>query len=64
MSFIALLNLAKQYFEQRRLNETFGHLENHILRDIGFIRTEGRIRPLNPIHPEQTPPPERPLSES
>lgn len=64
MSFIALLNLVKQYFEQRRLNETFGHLENHVLRDIGFVRTNVGIRPLNPSDVEQNPPPERPLKDS
>lgn len=64
MSFIALLNLAKQYFEQRRLNETFGHLENHVLRDIGFVRTDVGIRPLNATATEQSPPPERPLKNS
>ncbi|CUB03488.1 hypothetical protein [Marinomonas fungiae] len=64
MSFIALLNLAKDYFEQRRLNQTFGHLENHILRDIGFVRTDVGIRPLNPVASEQSPPPERPLKDS
>lgn len=64
MSFIALLNLAKQYLEQRRLNATFGHLEDHVLRDIGFVRTDAGIRPLKPTLKEQTPPPERPLKDS
>lgn len=63
MSFVALLNYLKDYFEQRRLNETFGHLENHVLRDIGFVRTEVGIRPLNPTATEQNPPPETPLED-
>ncbi|SBS31410.1 hypothetical protein MAQ5080_01964 [Marinomonas aquimarina] len=52
MSFIALLNIAKEYFEQRRLNQTFGHLEDHVLRDVGFVRTASGIRPLKPTREE------------
>ena len=62
MSFIALLNFAKEYFEQRRLNQTFGHLDNHVLRDIGFIRTDVGIRPLNPHAKGETAPPQSELS--
>ena len=62
MSFIALLNFVKEYVEQRRLNQTFSHLDNHVLRDIGFVRTDAGIRPLNPNAKSETPPPKSELN--
>ncbi|ADZ91134.1 DUF1127 domain-containing protein [Marinomonas mediterranea] len=47
MSIIALFNLAKEYFVRRQYEATFKHLDNHSLRDIGFHREDGRIRPLS-----------------
>ncbi|MBJ7539089.1 hypothetical protein [Marinomonas transparens] len=46
MSIIALFNLAKEYLEARRTNQVFRHLDNHYLKDIGFYRDNGHIRPL------------------
>jgi len=46
MSIIALFNLAKEYFEVRRTNQAFRRLDDHYLRDIGFYRSNGQIRPL------------------
>ena len=46
MSIIALFNAAKDYFETRRTNQVFRHLDDHYLRDLGFCRDNGRIRPL------------------
>lgn len=63
MSLIALLNYAKEYLEQRRLNETFKHLDNHVLRDIGFIRDNGRIRPISGAIKDQSTPPDQELSD-
>lgn len=46
MSIIALFNAAKEYFEARRTNQVFRHLDDHYLKDIGFYRDNGHIRPL------------------
>lgn len=46
MSIIALFNAAKDYFETRRTNRVFRQLDDHYLRDIGFHRDNGHIRPL------------------
>ena len=46
MSIIALFNAAKEYFEARRTNQLFRQLDDHYLKDIGFYRDNGQIRPL------------------
>lgn len=46
MSIIALFNAAKEYFEARRTNQIFRQLDDHYLKDIGFYRDNGQIRPL------------------
>ena len=46
MSIIALFNAAKEYFETRRTNQLFRQLDDHYLKDIGFYRDNGHIRPL------------------
>ncbi|ETI62146.1 DUF1127 domain-containing protein [Marinomonas profundimaris] len=46
MSIIALFNAAKEYFENRRTNQIFRQLDDHYLKDIGFHRDNGHIRPL------------------
>lgn len=46
MSIIALFNAAKDYFETRRTNHVFRQLDDHFLKDIGFYRDNGHIRPL------------------
>ncbi|MDE8602927.1 hypothetical protein M3I01_008320 [Marinomonas sp. RSW2] len=46
MSIIALFNAAKDYFETRRTNQVFRQLDDHYLKDIGFYRDNGHIRPL------------------
>ena len=46
MSIIALFNAAKGYFEARRTNQVFRHLDDHYLKDLGFHRDNGCIRPL------------------
>lgn len=46
MSIIALFNAAKEYFEARRTNQLFRQLDDHYLKDIGFYRDNGHIRPL------------------
>jgi len=46
MSIIALFNAAKDYFEARRTNKVFRQLDDHYLKDIGFYRDNGHIRPL------------------
>jgi|TARA_R110001606_G_C15078176_1_gene616910 hypothetical protein len=46
MSIIALFNAAKDYFETRRTNHVFRQLDDHYLKDIGFYRDNGHIRPL------------------
>ncbi|BFM48428.1 hypothetical protein [Marinomonas sp. THO17] len=46
MSIIALFNAAKDYLEARRTNQIFRHLDDHYLKDIGFYRDNGHIRPL------------------
>lgn len=46
MSIIALFNAAKEYFEARRTNQAFRQLDDHYLKDIGFYRDNGQIRPL------------------
>ena len=46
MSIIALFNAAKEYFEARRTNQAFRQLDDHYLKDIGFYRDNGHIRPL------------------
>lgn len=58
MSIIALFNLAKEYFEQRKTEQTFRHLDNHFLKDIGFHRENGHIRPLSGNHDENDKPQE------
>lgn len=50
MSIIALFNAAKDYFEARRTNQVFRHLDDHYLKDIGFYRDNGRIRPISGIN--------------
>ncbi|TDO99925.1 hypothetical protein [Marinomonas balearica] len=47
MSLIALINAAKEYFIRRQYEASFKQLDNHSLKDIGFYREEGRIRPLS-----------------
>lgn len=47
MSIIALFNLAKDYLEARKTNQAFRHLDDHFLKDIGFHRENGQIRPLS-----------------
>lgn len=47
MSIIALFNAAKDYLHRRHTDRTFRHLDDHYLRDIGFYREEGHIRPLS-----------------
>ncbi|MBJ7555155.1 DUF1127 domain-containing protein [Marinomonas spartinae] len=47
MSIIALFNLAKDYLEARRTKQAFRHLDDHFLKDIGFHRENGQIRPLS-----------------
>lgn len=47
MSIIALFSLAKEYFAARRTNQAFRQLDDHYLRDIGFYRSNGQIRPLS-----------------
>lgn len=64
MSLIALMNYLKDSIEQRRTNATFKHLDDHVLRDIGFIRDQGNIRPLSGIQKERIRPPEKRLSDS
>lgn len=59
MSLIALMNYLKDYLEQRRTNATFRHLDNHVLRDIGFIRDQGNIRPLSGVCHDSSRPPEK-----
>lgn len=46
MSIIALFNLAKEYLVARHTNRTFRHLDDHYLKDLGFYRDNGQIRPL------------------
>jgi hypothetical protein len=46
MSIIALFNAAKDYFAARRTNQAFRQLDDHYLKDIGFYRDNGHIRPL------------------
>ncbi len=46
MSIIALFSAAKEYFEARRTNQLFRQLDDHYLKDIGFYRDNGHIRPL------------------
>ncbi|NVK75413.1 hypothetical protein C0J08_12350 [Marinomonas sp. CT5] len=47
MSIIALFNAAKEYFEARRTHQMFRQLDDHYLKDIGFYRENGQIRPLS-----------------
>ena len=47
MTFIALLNAAKTYFERIHAQRALNHLDAHSLRDIGFYNDEGQIRPLS-----------------
>jgi len=47
MTFIALLNAAKTYFERIHAQRALRHLDSHSLRDIGFYNDEGQIRPLS-----------------
>lgn len=47
MTFIALLNAVKSYFERIHAQRALKHLDSHSLRDIGFYNDEGHIRPLS-----------------
>lgn len=47
MTFIALLNAAKTYFERIHAQRTLKQLDAHTLKDIGFYKDEGQIRPLS-----------------
>ncbi|EAQ63646.1 hypothetical protein MED121_00520 [Marinomonas sp. MED121] len=47
MTFIALLNAAKNYFEKLHAQRALRHLDAHSLKDIGFYNDEGQIRPLS-----------------
>lgn len=47
MTFIALLNAAKTYFERIHAQRALRHLDAHSLKDIGFYNDEGQIRPLS-----------------
>lgn len=47
MTFIALLNAIKNYFERIHAQRALKHLDSHSLRDIGFYNDEGHIRPLS-----------------
>ena len=46
MSIIALFNIAAEYLKARRTNQALRHLDDHYLKDIGFRRQNGVIRPL------------------
>lgn len=63
MSLIALLNMFKEYLEQRRTNATFKHLDSHVLKDIGFMRDQGHIRPLSGSVKDVQIPPEQPFRD-
>ncbi|KJZ12416.1 MAG: hypothetical protein ACPGUE_08020 [Marinomonas sp.] len=47
MTFIALLNAIKNYFERIHAQRALKHLDSHSLKDIGFYNDEGHIRPLS-----------------
>ena len=47
MTFIALLNAVKSYFERLHAQRALKHLDPHSLKDIGFYNDEGHIRPLS-----------------
>ncbi|AEF54602.1 hypothetical protein [Marinomonas posidonica] len=71
MSIIALFNAAKDYFEARRTNQVFRHLDDHYLKDIGFYRDNGHIRPIsgashdeNELHQKNIIPPGEQPSDS
>jgi len=71
MSIIALFNAAKDYLEARRTNQVFRHLDDHYLKDIGFYRDNGRIRPItgashdeNELQPKNIIPPGEQPSDS
>lgn len=47
MLFIGLLNSIKSYFEKIHAQRALKNLDNHVLKDIGFYRDNGFIRPIS-----------------
>lgn len=46
MTFIAILNAARHYLERKHAERALRHMDPHVLRDIGFYRDNGQVRPL------------------